>query len=264
MMTHAELDRIRNWFATYACQFAAADGSLPLPLQVKVDHSRRVADEARDMARELQWPETDLRVAEAVGLLHDVGRFTQYTRFRTFRDLDSINHGAHGAEVLAGSDLASAWPDALREVLLASVRHHNAHQVPVEMASPAKAFLHLVRDADKLDIYQVVLHALQTNEFDQHPEITLSIRREGPVTPELLDEIRRGQPGSYRHLKTVSDLVLVMQSWVFCINYTPALRRIAERRFLEDLSAFLPADRAAREVAQAVRDFVARRLDQEV
>ena len=35
-----------------------------------------------------------------IGLLHDIARFEQYTKYKTFRDSISIDHGDLGVEIL--------------------------------------------------------------------------------------------------------------------------------------------------------------------
>jgi hypothetical protein len=40
------------------------------------------------------------RTGPAVALLHDVGRFPQYRRWRTFRDSESDNHARLSLEVI--------------------------------------------------------------------------------------------------------------------------------------------------------------------
>ena len=44
--------------------------------------------------------EEKINLAKLIGLLHDIARFEQYTRYQTFRDIESIDHGNLGAEIL--------------------------------------------------------------------------------------------------------------------------------------------------------------------
>ncbi|MCK5676839.1 MAG: HD domain-containing protein, partial [Verrucomicrobia bacterium] len=75
-MTDLQLQRIAEWFESYTGTFASVDGRFHLPLQLKVDHSRRVADNARQLAEDLGWNPEEANGAEALGWLHDVGRFS--------------------------------------------------------------------------------------------------------------------------------------------------------------------------------------------
>ena len=49
-------------------------------------------------------------VAEAIALFHDVGRFPQYARYKTFRDSISTNHAALGASVLFEQERSGSLP----------------------------------------------------------------------------------------------------------------------------------------------------------
>jgi hypothetical protein len=51
----------------------------------------------------------ETRLAEAIGLCHDVGRFRQVTVYRTFRDHDSVDHGRLGVEELLAAGIDAAW-----------------------------------------------------------------------------------------------------------------------------------------------------------
>ena len=47
----------------------------------------------------LNLEKEDIKLAELIGLLHDIGRFEQLKRFNTFVDKKSINHGEFGGEI---------------------------------------------------------------------------------------------------------------------------------------------------------------------
>ena len=48
----------------------------------------------------LNLSEGQLRIAEAAGLMHDLGRFKQYRRYRTFNDRRSVNHASLGVRIM--------------------------------------------------------------------------------------------------------------------------------------------------------------------
>ena len=41
-----------------------------------------------------------IELASLIGLLHDIARFEQYTKYKTFNDLESFDHGDYGVEIL--------------------------------------------------------------------------------------------------------------------------------------------------------------------
>ena len=98
-MTIGELNIIKKWFKAYIDNYMDAEGRLHELLQLKVGHSGRVANDARALATELEWSEGEILRSEALGWLHDIGRFSQFKEYHTFHDAKSINHGQRGWEV---------------------------------------------------------------------------------------------------------------------------------------------------------------------
>ena len=57
-------------------------------------------DDAKKIAEELKLSEEEIKLATLIGLLHDIGRFEQYTKWKTFSDRISTNHGVLGSKIL--------------------------------------------------------------------------------------------------------------------------------------------------------------------
>lgn len=85
-MNAQTLERILGWFGEYAKSYSPKRGALHPVLEIKIEHSVRVAVDAADLARQLGWTGGDVRTARALGLLHDVGRLEQFAQFRTLVD----------------------------------------------------------------------------------------------------------------------------------------------------------------------------------
>ena len=47
-------------------------------------HSLRVMKKSRIIAQSLKLSEEEIQIATLIGLLHDIGRFEQYTKYNTF------------------------------------------------------------------------------------------------------------------------------------------------------------------------------------
>ena len=124
-MTRQQLFKLRKDFERYVDSFAVAgDGIHPL-LQLKAEHSRRVADEARMLSADLGWSASERNVAEALGLLHDIGRFSQFLEYRTFSDSASVDHGEYGWTMTGRTAWLSGLPIKERESILNGIRYHN-------------------------------------------------------------------------------------------------------------------------------------------
>ncbi len=109
---------------------------MPPPLALKLEHSRRVAENARDIARDLLWSPEDVDLAEALGWLHDVGRFSQFSEFGHFHDTTSVDHGFRGFEIVQAAGLLAHLPENHRRCLMDGVRYHNAKTIPPRSSRP--------------------------------------------------------------------------------------------------------------------------------
>jgi putative nucleotidyltransferase with HDIG domain len=198
-------------------------------LQLKLDHSLRVSAECRAVAAELSWSLPDQDLAEAAGLLHDVGRFEQCRRFGTFADARSVDHGDLGVEILAQAEFLTAVAPVPAELIREAVRCHNKHEIPPALAAPARALVQLVRDADKLDIMTLIEHSVRSGAYAREPGILLHVTADGPPSPELVAEIRAGSTGSYGNVHSLADIRLVGVSWTRDIVCLPVLARLRQR-----------------------------------
>ena len=150
------LEKIKTWFDEYITTHIPEKMLSNQMIQIKLEHSRHVADNCSTIAEELKWDEREILTAEALGLLHDIGRFSQFVEYRTFSDSDSVNHGELGCKVVKHSKILSSISVRHRQCILDGIRHHNHRNLVQDVNPDSMPFLKLIRDADKLDIFRVV------------------------------------------------------------------------------------------------------------
>lgn len=260
VMMYDLLTKSRNWFDEYTRSFADTSGKLSFMLQLKYDHSIRVADDCQIIAEQLKWHQHDIQIARASGLLHDIGRFTQFAEFQTFHDPDSIDHGERGYEVLLSSSLLEQMDEDTKTIILDSTRYHNRRDLQTGLTNNSVRILKLTRDADKVDIIHIVNYAIANNQHFEFPQIMLNIDLEGPVNPTLIEEIKTTGSGTYRHVHSLADMNLMRISWIYKLNYLPTYRLIAERNLLVDLLKTLPENKDILEIASAASDHITHKL----
>lgn len=242
-MTNETLEHIRDWFETYVRDFMAtapvAESRRGM-MGLKLAHSRRVAHEARGLATELGWAVEDANTAEVLGWLHDTGRFSQLAEFGTFRDAQSVNHALRGHQVLSRVGILHNCSAKRARQILDGVLHHNVLRIPEDVHPDSLAFVRMIRDADKLDIFHVFNDALRHHRFADYPEIAHSVDLNGPPSPEMLRELRTGNVPSYRLIRSLDDWKLLQISWVYDLYYLPTCRRVLERGVIANLADLLP------------------------
>lgn len=253
-MINDTLHIVKSWLQTYAECFPAADDHSENLMHLKWIHSLHVAEHCRGIAEELGWSAHDVVVAETLGLLHDAGRFSQFAEYGTFSDPLSVDHGVRGGEVVRASRVLAPFFDSDRARILDGILFHNRRSIPPEISPDSLPFTMLVRDADKLDIYRIIIERVQNGHFREHLRVALGIYDEGPATQGAVDEILADRTVSNPHILTMADFCLMQISWVFDINYAPTLRRIRERGYIGEIAGFLPDEPGARKAVEYVLD----------
>lgn len=258
-MTTEELKEIRHWFQDYADGFRETGGGLAPELELKKEHTRQVAENARELAGDLQWATGDIRLAEALGWLHDVGRFSQFAEFGHFHDAASLNHGFRGAEIVEAAGLLNPLASRDAQCLAEGIRHHNAKTIPEDLAPEIRPFLELIRDADKLDIYRIVTEGLKRNGFRELGEMLPHVDMNGGVTPRLLQDVRNRQSADAADVHSLADFLLLQANWIHTLNFAPARERVRKGRFLDILRQHLPDDSESQSLMnELIRDLAFR------
>lgn len=255
-MDGSTLTAYREWFDRYCATFYSSDENYQRNILLKEAHTRNVcADMATIFAEERGGGES-AATAEAIALFHDVGRFEQYRRYRTFRDSDSENHAFLGIRVLAEHGVLDGLPPKEQTVIRESVRLHNVFAIPANLDPEVLPFLKLIRDADKLDIWRVFIEHFDLPPDQRASAVTLGLPDTGSYTAELLDSLHDKRMISLSRLHTVDDFKLLQLSWIFDLNSRAALSLVRERRYIRRLTATLPDDREVRDAVAMLEEHV--------
>ncbi len=95
-----EVQYLNDWFFHYVQTFKQGDINDQENIILKEIHTKHVVKEILNVAKHLELNNDELRFAEIIALFHDIGRFEQYVRFKTFVDKKSVNHAELGVKIL--------------------------------------------------------------------------------------------------------------------------------------------------------------------
>jgi len=247
-MTKGDLETLRRWFMGYLDRFRKENGELHPLLALKRSHSFRVAENARYIATALRLTEGERCLAEAAGLVHDVGRFTQFIRYGSFRDADTVDHGMEGRQVLEAGGIALFLNPGDCEDLFYAVEYHNRKQaeLPINFDEEKDRLLRLLRDADKIDIIEVVLRAVAADGFQDLPEMLPHIVLSRKVSPCVMKAARETKSLAIGQVVTLSDFLILIVTWFSDLNYSPTRELAVKRDVLYRLRRELPNTKAVR------------------
>ena len=121
----------------------------------KFFHSHRVKQIAEEIAKSLNLFEEEIKLAKLIGLLHDIARFEQYTKYQTFSDLKSIDHGDFGVEILKQNNFIRKFieTDEYDNIIFKAIKNHNKLKIEDGLTEKELLYSKIVKDADKLDIF---------------------------------------------------------------------------------------------------------------
>lgn len=260
-MNSRDLALLREWFDGFCASFRSDYDGEQRNIALKVEHTRHVCNNIRRIAREESLGEGREALAEAVALFHDIGRFPQYRRYKTFRDSVSVNHAVLGGDILVQGKVLDRFPPDEREMIIRSVRHHNAFAVPSGLDGESALYLRLVRDADKLDIWRVFLEFYRLPEQERASAVSLGLPDLPGCSPEVLAAVGRGELVRLALVKSLNDFKLLQLSWVYDLNFPASFRMFGERDYLSGLAAALPQDEEVRQAVAKVGKFASRAME---
>ena len=262
MITVKDVRWMRRWFTTFVHEYMTGDADLRRNMRLKESHTARVCREALAIGRGLGLDAPSLRMIETIVLLHDVGRFEQYRRYRTFADAQSENHAKLTLAILRKRSVLERLAPEDRSLIRRAIGYHNLPQIPPGVKDPqVLLFSRLMRDADKLDILRLVINYYNAHPDKKNHAIAVGLEEARGFTPEVLADLLAGRIVRSAHLRNQNDFKLLQMGWVYDVNFVPALKAIKRRKYLEKLRAALPdapeADAAYTSVATVLAERIA-------
>jgi len=257
-----DLLNLKQWFSRYCRSFSPRDEEERKAFALKELHSLNVAANMLSIAQTLLQNKNKVLIAESIGLLHDVGRFPQYARYRTFRDSDSTNHGRLGADLLEEQNVLGGLPLDEQELILDAVRFHNAYAIPNSLDPDTKFFLKMVRDADKLDIWRVFAEYYEKSAANRDAVAGLGL----PDSPEYSDNVlaclAEKRLSRLSDLKTLNDFGIMQLTWGYDLNFPVSFRLAAERGHIDRIISTLPKTENIAKAAATLRQHMNNRASQ--
>jgi hypothetical protein len=260
-MQQEQLDRLKTWFTGFAASYyKEGDAFLNENIHLKECHTHRVCKEMRDLAGALKMAGPEAVLAETIALLHDVGRFPQFQKWRTYKDTISENHSLLALKVIDEHKLLEGLAEDERAIIVKAVEFHGARELP-ELEPRTLHFARMIRDTDKLDIFELLTANYRI--LAQSPE-KYKLEQEFPdqpaCNPVIVECIMKGETVDYRDLRTVNDAKLLQIGWVFDIYFDYTLEVIDRRRYLQRIIELLPDTQDVRKVSDHILSYVRERI----
>lgn len=242
-------NNLKAWFSNYVRTFYAEDAFIQKNILLKEQHTFRVVSNSECLAKSLQLTEEQVERARIIGLFHDIGRFEQFRKYRTYRDGKSENHALLGLRILEETGILSNMAEADQQLIKKAIAYHNVCNLPEQETEEVLLHSWLIRDADKLDSLDVIVNYFE----NRHQEVNEAVE-DYPDTPEyspaLVEDILHNRNISYGQVKTVNDMILTFLAWILDVKYPYTMVEMQRRKHVERLMAFLPQTEDRNKVQQ--------------
>ena len=222
------IEHAKTAFDNFIHQFDVNDPKIDL----KIRHTYYVMDACEYLAKEMHLDKTDYDLAILIGLLHDIGRFEQLTRFNSYDDR-LICHAQCGIEFLFDQVHIRDFIDTDKydNIIYHAIKNHSAYAIAPGLSKQEHLHAQIIRDADKLDNYRV--------KRDDTIEALLDMSADELGTYEISDHIFE----TFASHKTIlkADRKTPMDMWVsflallFDLNFAPSFQYIMENDYIDAL-----------------------------
>jgi putative nucleotidyltransferase with HDIG domain len=259
-MENKLVEEYYNWFSSYVKEFYGEDSVVNQNIKLKEKHTLKVSKHAVNIAKSLNLTDEEVNTAEIIGLFHDIGRFEQFRTYKTFKDYLSVNHATLGIKILKENKILENLAVNKQEIIIKAISLHNTKELPSNLNEEEALFCKLIRDADKLDIFRIIIEYEKERKNNPNPAIDNL-----PFTPgynkDLLQDILLNRNISNNSLKNYNDRKLYELSWIGDLNFKFSLNYIKEKRVLKELVNCLPDNEEINGIYKYIEEYIEKFTD---
>ncbi|MBN1197411.1 MAG: HD domain-containing protein [Candidatus Aminicenantes bacterium] len=243
-------------FNNYIRAFKGTDPYVDANIDIKAEHTHRVCRHALDISDHLNLSGKERKEAFLAALFHDIGRFPQIYRHGTFNDRSSVNHATLGVVEIKANDLLSGLSDKERHRILTAVMFHNRHTLPPRLQPDASRLCRILRDADKMDILDVLINYYTSEKNGTNPALDLELPEGTALSEAALADIDAGRSVAIENVQSIQDFRLLQAAWVFDIHSAWAMERLRGMGQIDWLLQQLPSGKDADRAAHRIHDYM--------
>lgn len=203
--------------------------------ELKIVHTYHVLDNAKVIATKLGLNEEDIKLAELIALLHDIGRFEEITFLKQF-DSVKFDHASYGVKMLFDDHLIRDFveEDSYDEIIKKAISNHS--RLSIEEGLDDRTLLHskIIRDADKLDNFRVKkeeqIQAIFPGRVKDKSDMETSF-----ISDKVYEAIRNRKCVDIHDRTTVLDYWVCVLAFVFDLNFRESYQIVKDNNYINIL-----------------------------
>lgn len=223
-----DLNKARIAFNEYVSNYNSQIGLIHL----KIIHTYEVMNIMNKLCNWLKLNEEDTQLALLIALLHDLGRFEQYRIYQCFEDYKTVDHALLSSELLFKNNLIRKFidDDQYDNIIKIAIEQHNKYKVDEDINDERTLlFVHLIRDADKLDNFRVK----ETETMETLFNISLEQLEKETISDTVYDQFKNCQliygPSRVTHL----DMWISYIAFIYDLHYLQSIKYIDDNNWID-------------------------------
>lgn len=257
-----DFKKFEQIFEDYVNKFieeADGDEEKILNLTNKKIHSYNVRDNIVKIAKEENL-KVNMFIVEFIGLFHDIGRFYQYDKYRTFNDAYSKNHAELSVKVLEDEGIIKLVDYEDRVYIIDSILMHNMQDLPKLEDRKMYLYSALLRDADKLDGFRTITVYERANKKLAY----FKNKSDEPIISDYIYNNIMNHKTVYKYdLKTILESQISTLGYISSdINFYTTYKIIKDNDYLPKMFAKMQDTPRSREIFEFVKAYVDEKLNE--
>lgn len=250
-----DIEKAENEFKEYVNKYDINNSQI----QLKYYHTFIVEGLCEKIAISLGMNDEEINLAKLIGLLHDIARFEQYKKYKTFSDIHSIDHADLGVRILEGDSYIRKYIETVRydNIILKAIKNHNKYSIESNLSEIEEIFCKIIRDADKLDIMYLAT-------FDFWKESIIEVE-EQTISQKVYNQFIAKQIIDKRNIQSDLDKVLVDIALIFDYNFKENYKIIKENNYInKTIDRFNFKDKETKEQMEIIRKIANDYIDNQI
>ena len=254
-----DLEKCKDEFLKYTEKYDLNNDNL----KRKQLHSLRVMQKSRIIAKSLKLSEEEIQIATLIGLLHDIGRFEQYTKYNTFSDHNSIDHAELGIRILQENNYIKNYIEDENwiNIILIAIKNHNKYKMENGLNKKKELFCKIIRDADKADIMYEGANIFWNKKSEKINLENAKIRQ------EEIEAVKKHTLIDRRKIDKESELdgMLIMLCFIFDINYGTSFEILKRENYINKIiDRYNMIDKNTKEQLEYIKDIASEYIEQKI
>lgn len=229
-----------NAVTDYMLSFSSSDPLIQQNFILKRDHIQRVIGYVELLAKSIECDEVTTLSAQLAALLHDIGRFEQFEKYQTFNDATSEDHAELAVRIIEDKKWLSELPLEIQTSIIKAILNHNKLALAKTDDHRTVLISQLLRDADKLDIFDIAIKEYSPQNKNKNQSISLDLENSSTISKLVAKSFVAEKLPNKSDLRTVTDFKLMQMAYVYDLNFRESFSIVNKRGFLKHLFESMP------------------------